>query len=41
MSVLSTAAAVLSCPASDKIVSTSLVRAAAVTPRLAGNRYGG
>ena len=30
------------CPAaSDRIVSTNLVRAAAVTPRLAGNRYGG
>ena len=28
-------------PASDRIVSTNLVRAAAVTPRLAGNRYGG
>jgi hypothetical protein len=28
-------------PASDRIVSTNLVRAAAATPRLAGNRYGG
>jgi hypothetical protein len=28
-------------PASDRIVSTNLVRAAAVTPRLVGNRYGG